>query len=515
MKVKSLYSFDLKKNICNYSFKSFLHMRTFNYKYGLKNINLLSSSKKFSNSNKLKGILNMEKYPEELEKFIENKIVNNDDAKFHDFNLNNKYYTNLNTSFCLLWSEYRLFKNRVEVEISWLKVITKLFKKEIENRILNNINDNFSIEDFLEIKEIEKVTNHDVKAVEYFIKNKLKSLNQPKEIYEMVHFCCTSEDINNISLSLMMKQFVNEIFIPMSNIMIHNFASKSIENSKTGMISRTHGQPATPTTFGKELANFTYRLNDIYYKIQLVKFKGKFNGAVGNFNAHISVRQDINWIEVSKTFIEMMGLEFNPYTTQIENHDSFSELMFLIVQGNNILLDFIRDMLAYDRINYFENKDSNVLLSKAESNIILSNSLLKSISSKLQVSRFQRDLSDSTSMRNFGVIFSYNIKAFILVTEFLEKVKINLKLLSDELDNHWELLAEPMQTILRHNGFKDPYELLKEHTRGKKFNKESYMSLIKSLNLPMEIESKLLSLTPSNYLGNSVEMSNDIYSYLK
>jgi adenylosuccinate lyase len=455
------------------------------------------------------------------------QVISNPNNLFNlDLN-KNTIFNNLNKMYSYLFSEYGFFKYRVLVEVSWLKCLSKLYMKEKKDidikknfNLLDSIYNNFDNESFFRIKEIEKTTNHDVKAVEYYIKEQLDKLKLENEYYEFTHFCCTSEDINNTSLSLIMKEFLNMIYFPVFDNLINSIRQKSSKFANVPMISRTHGQPATPTTFGKEIANFAYRSNELAYKLKQIKIKSKFNGAVGNFNAHFSVDENVNWTECSRHFIEDLGLEFNPYSTQIESHDSFCEILNYIQSINSVLIDLSRDFYSYSYLGYFSNisdDHQNIasICNKVEGELILANNFSKNLSLKLPVSRFQRDLSDSTTMRNFGVAFNHSIKAMILLTEVFDKIQLNTKVLSDELNDHWELLAEPMQTILRFHGFKNPYELLKEETRGKKFTKESYENLIKKLDISESVKEKLLKLTPENYLGNSVEMSKNLKDYIK
>lgn len=495
----------LQVNSCNYFSRNTINGRS-HYNKLIKNSNFGFSNKNDSS-------------------FI-NQVINNPDNLFK-LDLDNKNFKNLNEHYSYLFSEYGFFKYRTIVEVEWLKSLITNFSKEeiiIKTRDeyipkLNKIIDDFNNDSFFRMKEIEKTTNHDVKAVEYYIKEQLSIMKFPNEYYELTHFCCTSEDINNTAQGLMLKEFFNLTYILIFNVMINSFRKQALLNKNSAMMSRTHGQSASPTTFGKELANFAYRANELGYKMKTLELKAKINGAVGNFNAHFYVDSNFDWKNHAKVFIENLGLEFNPYSTQIENHDSICEIMNYMISINTVLVDFCRDMYAYNYLNYFNNKDFNKndrnIFSSTEGELLLSNSLLKGFVTKLPISRFQRDLSDSTTMRNFGVAFNHSLKAMINITEILDKLDVNASYLKEELNDHYELLAEPVQTILRVHKFKDPYELLKKHTRGKKFTKETYEKFISELDCSKSLKEELLKLTPNNYLGNAVEMSESLQDYLK
>ena len=431
-----------------------------------------------------------------------------------------------------LFSEKSLIKARTRVEIEWLKSVVSyilpnsdlndiksniLVNKESIISKLDQIKNNFNNDSALKVKEIEKTTNHDVKAVEYYIKSEIQRENLPDFLYEFTHFCCTSEDINNLSWSLMINEALNTTYLANVCYLVNNMCKLSIDNSDCPMMSRTHGQSATPTTFGKEIANFSYRLNDLSYKIRNIKLKGKINGAVGNFNAHKIIYPNFDWPMHSKVFIENLGLEFNPYTTQIENHDSLCEVLNYISLINTVMIDLTRDLYGYNTLGYLSNTEENrTKLSIAEGNLNLSNKLLKYFTTKLPISRYQRDLSDSTVIRNIGISLGHSILAMSNLNDYLLSVTVKKETMQTELNEHWELLAEPLQTIMRFYGFKDPYEILKEHTRGKKFTKDEYLKLVSSLTtLPKDIQVFLLNLSPSTYLGNSKEMALKIKDYLK
>lgn len=453
-----------------------------------------------------------------------------------NFQIRKKYFSFLSplsnnpslSSFNLVLSEKALMKARTKVEIEWLKLLvsylypqtllcTKNPSKINSDQIINQLDGiiiNFNDSSAEKIKEYEKTTNHDVKAVEYYIKSNFEKYNIPKELKEFTHLCCTSEDINNLSWSLILKEAVESIYLPQLSDLILQLANITINNSDSYMISRTHGQPATPTSFGKEMGNFTYRINELVYKIRNIKLKGKFNGAVGNFNAHIVVNKDFNWEKLSKIFIEKLGFEYNPYTTQIENHDSLCELISYISLLNTVIIDLTRDLISYSNKDYI-NKSKT--LSICESNLKLSNSLNSYFTNKLPISRLQRDLSDSTTLRNISVSLSHSFLTSIKITEYLKGIVVNKELMFNELKSHWELLAEPLQSVMRYYGIENSYELLKKHTRGKEFSKEEYLKLVSTLEnkLPEDVIENLKRLTPEEYVGNSKEKSLTIKKYLK
>ena len=477
-------------------------------------------------------------------------------TNLHYQNLDCKYFTNLNEHYSYLFSEYGYFKYRVIVEIAWLKKVLVSFPlpsltsnsnsnsnsssnfssndslKPLIN-YLDNINSSFNEESFFRIKAIEKITNHDVKAVEYYIKELLKvnskdnkfteGSKQGEEISELTHFCCTSEDINNLSQGMILKEFLCSVYFPMVSLLIHNLKLKAKQYRDQAMVARTHGQPATPTTFGKEMANFAFRINELVFKMKGVGIKGKFNGAVGNYSAHISVSQSLgiefDWIGLSKEFVESLGLEFTAYSTQIECHDSVAEILNYNTMINNVIIDLMRDLYGYNMLGYINNSNNQSLTSTnaystAEGDLLLSNSLSKHLSSKLPISRFQRDLSDSTVLRNLGVAFSFSVKAYSKAIDTIQNISLNKEIIDTEINKHWELLAEPMQSILRYHRFPDPYELMKEHTRGKKFSEETYRGLIESLKLPENLHNQLISMTPATYLGASKKLCDTIDDYL-
>ena len=422
-----------------------------------------------------------------------------------------------------IYSEYGLIHNRVKIEILWLIALSK--DKEIKEvpkfsaklvAKLHNIYMNFNQNDAKSIKKIEKVTNHDVKAIEYWLKNSLKNEKEIIKVSEFIHFACTSEDINNLAYALMLKESLNKVLIPSIESVLKQFYMFSAKFSEISMLAKTHGQTASPTTMGKEFANFGYRLKRQIVQLKDQEILGKINGAVGNFNAHISAYPKKNWQKFSKEFITTIGLTYNPYTTQIEPHDYMAEIFQNISRVNNILIDFNRDIWTYISNGYFKQKTiknevgsstmphkvNPIDFENSEGNLGLSNTLLNHFAMKLPISRLQRDLTDSTVLRNIGLAFSYSLIAYKSCSKGLTKLELNKIIISQDLSQSWEVLAEPIQTVMRKNKIKNPYEKLKDLTRGNQnINKESLHSFIKLLKLPKKDEDYLLKLTPQNYIG--------------
>ncbi|MDD3266440.1 MAG: adenylosuccinate lyase [Burkholderiales bacterium] len=419
-------------------------------------------------------------------------------------------------------SEFGLTKYRVKVEIEWLKFLfnktefglDKLSTSDIS--LLDSIVDNFSIENAKEIKNIEATTNHDVKAVEYFIKNQIASNSILHKNREMVHFACTSEDINNTSYALMLKDSLHQIMIPELKQVLNILTAQAEEYKNTPMMCRTHGQPSTPSTMGKEFYNVAYRLERQIKQLEKQEFLGKINGAVGNYNAHLVAYPDLAWNKLAKEFIETnLGLTFNPYTTQIEPHDYQAEIYDTSRRINTILIDLCRDIWAYISISYFKQKvkagevGSSTMPHKvnpidfenAEGNFGLSSAMLGHLAEKLPVSRWQRDLTDSTVQRNIGVGFGYMLLAISSLKKGLGKLEINVTAIEQDLDNNWELLAEPIQTVMRKCNIENAYEKLKDLTRGKKVDANGIKEFVNGLDLPESEKEKLRNLTPDNYIG--------------
>ena len=431
-----------------------------------------------------------------------------------------------------IFSEYGLIRNRVKIEILWLIALSK--DKEIKevpkfsaktNLKLNSIIKNFSQKDAEAVKKIEKVTNHDVKAVEYWLKDSLKNEKEIVKISEFIHFACTSEDINNLAYALMIKEGLNKVLIPAIESISKRTSLYSNKFSEISMLAKTHGQIASPTTMGKEFSNFSYRLKRQILQLKKQEILGKINGAVGNFNAHISAYPKKNWQKFSKEFISSIGLVYNPYTTQIEPHDFMAELFQTISRVNIILIDFNRDIWTYISSGYFKQKTiknevgsstmphkvNPIDFENSEGNLGMSNALLHHFSEKLPISRLQRDLTDSTVLRNIGLAFSFSLIAYKSCLKGLTKLEINKIKINQDLDQAWEVLAEPIQTVMRKNGIKNPYEKLKDLTRGNQnINKESLHAFIKILKLPLEDKNYLLKLTPHNYIGKAILLAKKV-----
>ena len=415
-------------------------------------------------------------------------------------------------------SEYGLIYFRVLVEIKWLQTLASHPKiKELKlNKDLNSIITNFNEKDAKRIKTIESKTNHDVKAIEYFLKEKIKL----REIHGFIHFACTSEDINNLAYGLMLKTARKDCLKPIMAKLIKILTKQAHNYAKQPMLSRTHGQPASPTTMGKELANFVARLKRQYEQILTMPIMGKFNGAVGNYNAHMAAYPDINWPALSKKLVTSLGLTWNQYTTQIEPHDAMAELFDAISRFNTILIDLCRDIWGYISIGYLKQKikatetGSSVMPHKvnpidfenAEGNLGVANALLNHFSAKLPISRWQRDLSDSTVLRNIGTALAHSLIAYKSILQGLNKITINKQRLNDDLEQNWQVLAEAVQTVMRRYNIEKPYEKLKKLTRGKKINQQTLHNFIDTLQLPDVVKKDLKKLTPAMYVGNSMKL---------
>ncbi len=427
-----------------------------------------------------------------------------------------------------IFSEFGLMRFRVLVEIRWLQTLAA--QNDIEevptltdeaNASLNNITDNFSEKDALRIKDIENTTNHDVKAVEYFIKEKITGNKALERISEFIHFACTSEDINNLSYALMLKKSHEQILRPTLVKVINAITTLTIKYADQAMLARTHGQTASPTTLGKEMGVFAHRLNRQLSQLDEINFLGKINGAVGNFNAHLSAYPDVDWTTLSKTFVEDLGLDWNPHTTQIESHDYMAEYFQALSRSNTILIDFCRDVWGYISLAYFKqgtvageigsstmpHKVNPIDFENAEGNLELSNSILTSLAEKLPISRWQRDLSDSTTIRNNGTGIAYTLLAYKSCLQGISKLDTTPEVLADDLDNAWEVLAEPVQTVMRRYGIEKPYEKLKDLTRGQSINVKILHNFINSLEIPDADKKRLLDLTPATYTGNASEQA--------
>ena len=430
-----------------------------------------------------------------------------------------------------IFSEYGLIRFRVLVEVRWLQQLSQHPQisevqpfSEDANALLNNLVDNFSVEQAQQIKEIERTTNHDVKAVEYFIKESIADNAELNAVSEYIHFACTSEDINNLSHALMLKAGRDTVVVPA----LTDITDKLTEMAKTfadiPMLSRTHGQTASPTTVGKEIANVVYRLRRQLQQLSSVPLLGKINGAVGNYNAHLSAYSDIDWADNAQQFIEGLGLSFNPYTTQIEPHDYMAELFDALSRSNTILIDFARDIWGYISLGYFKQKTiagevgsstmphkvNPIDFENAEGNMGIANALFGHLTAKLPISRWQRDLTDSTVLRNMGVGMGYSMIAFASLDKGLGKLEINQQRLQEDLDNCWEVLAEPIQTVMRRYGIEKPYEKLKALTRGNAIDQATIKAFVEGLDMPDQAKTDLIALLPSTYIGNAVEQAKKI-----
>ncbi|WP_313552163.1 adenylosuccinate lyase [Pseudomonas sp.] len=431
-----------------------------------------------------------------------------------------------------IFSEYGLIRFRAMVEVRWLQRLASHdaipevapFSTQA-NEILEKLVTSFSLEQAERVKEIERTTNHDVKAIEYLLKEQAAALPELNAVSEFIHFACTSEDINNLSHALMLREGRDTVLLPlMRNIagaireLAHRFAD-------VPMLSRTHGQPASPTTLGKELANVVYRLDRQIKQIAGIELLGKINGAVGNYNAHLSAYSQINWEANAQAFVENdLGLTWNPYTTQIEPHDYIAELFDAIARFNTILIDFDRDIWGYISLGYFKQKTvageigsstmphkvNPIDFENSEGNLGIANALLQHLASKLPISRWQRDLTDSTVLRNLGVGFAHSVIAYEATLKGISKLELNAQRIADDLDNCWEVLAEPVQTVMRRYGVANPYEKLKELTRGKGISADALQTFIEGLDIPAEAKAELKALTPANYIGNAIEQAKRI-----
>jgi adenylosuccinate lyase len=429
------------------------------------------------------------------------------------------------------FSEYGLIRNRVRVEIAWLKALASASAigecPEFSGATiaeLDSIVANFSVADADAIKTIETRTNHDVKAMEYWLKERLAGNADVMRVSEFIHFACTSEDINNVSHALMLKHAVTGSLLPELDRVIARLRELAHQLADLPMLARTHGQPATPTTLGKEMANIAARLMKSRGQIAAVALTAKFNGAVGNYNAHLAAYPDIDWESFNRRFIESLGLEFNPYTIQIEPHDAMAELFDAMARANTILIDADRDIWQYISLGYFKQKlkegeiGSSTMPHKvnpidfenSEGNLGLANAVLRHLAEKLPISRLQRDLTDSTVLRNMGVAFGYTLLAFDSSLRGLNKLEANPQRLAEDLDDAWEVLAEPVQTVMRRFGVPNPYEQLKELTRGKGIEKDALRQFIAKLPLPEADRQRLLDMTPASYIGKAAELAKKI-----
>ncbi|MBE8214727.1 MAG: adenylosuccinate lyase [Endozoicomonadaceae bacterium] len=429
-----------------------------------------------------------------------------------------------------IFSEYGLMRHRILIEIKWFEMLSNhtLFDVLPElsaetTQILYTLYDDFSLADAEQIKSIESITNHDVKAIEYFIKEKFKTHETLRPYREFVHFACTSEDINNLAYALMLKAGCKVLMNEVHHIAM-NLKDLAHQYAEQPMLSRTHGQTATPTTLGKEIANVVYRLNRQIKQLKSIPILGKINGAVGNYNAHHVAYSNIDWIKLTQDFIETLALSYNPYTTQIEPHDMLSEHFDIIRRINVILIDFNRDIWGYISLGYFKQKinpneiGSSTMPHKvnpidfenSEGNLHVANALLTTLSEKLPTSRWQRDLTDSTLLRNIGPLFSHSLISYLSTLKGIHKLEANIKRIDEDLDQAWEVLAEPVQVVMRQYNLPSPYEQLKQLSRGKKLTQTILHQFIQTLNLPSQEKIKLLALTPRTYIGYADQLAKTI-----
>ncbi|MGL5633248.1 MAG: adenylosuccinate lyase [Azovibrio sp.] len=430
-----------------------------------------------------------------------------------------------------LFSEFGLIHRRLQVEIEWLKALAaESHFAEISSFSASTIAEldglviNFGPADAAEVKAIEATTNHDVKALEYWIKKKLASNAEVMKVSEFIHFACTSEDINNLAHALMLKAARDQVMLPSLDGVIARLRELAHDLAAVPMMSRTHGQPATPTTMGKEMANTVYRLTRARARVEGVGLLGKINGAVGNYNAHLAAYPSYDWEAFAKRFVEKLGLEFNPYTIQIEPHDAMAELYDALARINTILIDLDRDVWGYISLGFFKQKvkagevGSSTMPHKvnpidfenSEGNLGLANVVLRHLSEKLPVSRWQRDLTDSTVLRNMGVAMGYTLLGYDSLQRGLNKLEVNVQAMHADLDGNWELLAEPIQTVMRRYGIANPYEKLKELTRGTRVSREGMQAFVQSLEIPEAAKTELLQLTPWDYIGKAAELAKRI-----
>ncbi|GAB1231735.1 adenylosuccinate lyase [Ferrigenium sp. UT5] len=430
------------------------------------------------------------------------------------------------------FSEFGLIRYRLRVEIEWLKAlsaepaIVELPPFSVATIAwLDQLAAEFSEADAEQIKTIECRTNHDVKAIEYWLREKLEENDETKDALEFIHFACTSEDINNLSHALMLRHARDEVMLPTLRVIIDKLQDLAHAHASLPLLCRTHGQTATPSTLGKEMANVVYRLRRAHARIAGVEIMGKINGAVGNYNAHLSAYPDVDWEGFAKRFVEARGLAFNPYTIQIEPHDCMAELYDAYARANTILIDLNRDLWGYISLGYFKqrvvagevgsstmpHKVNPIDFENAEGNLGLANALLKHLSEKLPISRWQRDLTDSTVLRNMGVALGYTLLAYESCVKGLNKLEANPQKLAEDLDHSWEVLAEPIQTVMRRYNIENAYDKLKELTRGKGgINRESLAAFIHTLAIPESEKLRLQALRPETYIGKAAELAKRI-----
>jgi len=440
-------------------------------------------------------------------------------------------YGNKTADLRAIFSEYGLIKHRVLVEVRWLQMLaaqTEISEvpalSQHANDILNRIAEQFSIEDAQRVKHIESTTNHDVKAVEYFLKEKITGNTELEAISEFIHFACTSEDINNLAYALMLREARTQSTLPMMDELVDAITQLAHDNADQPMLSRTHGQTASPTTLGKEMANVAHRLRRQREQLKSIEILGKINGATGNYNAHLSAYPDLDWPALAEKFITDLGLDWNPYTTQIEPHDYIAEIFDAQARFNTILIDYCRDVWGYISLGYFKqrtiageigsstmpHKVNPIDFENAEGNLGMANALFNHLATKLPISRWQRDLTDSTVLRNLGVGCAHSVISYQSCLKGISKLETNPDKLLADLDAAWEVLAEPIQTVMRRYGIENPYEKLKEMTRGTKVDQQSIQKFIGTLDIPEQAKQQLLKMTPMSYTGDAENLAKSI-----
>lgn len=430
-----------------------------------------------------------------------------------------------------IFSEYGLIRSRVVVEIRWLQSLANHpaiaevpALSPAAQALLEAMISDFGEADAERVKSIERTTNHDVKAIEYLIKEKFAGNGELEKISEFVHFACTSEDINNLSHALMLREGRDHVLLPLADQVIDSIRTLAHRYAEQPMLSRTHGQPASPTTLGKEMANVVARLLRQRRQIAETALLGKINGAVGNYNAHICAYPEVDWPAHARQFVESLGIQWNPYTIQIEPHDYMAELFDAVARFNTILIDFCRDVWSYISIGYFKQKTvagevgsstmphkvNPIDFENAEGNLGIANALFGHLAMKLPVSRWQRDLTDSTVLRNMGVGFGYSTLAWQSALRGIGKLEVDAQRLADDLDSNWEVLAEPIQTVMRRYGIEQPYEKLKALTRGQRVDQSGMQAFIDTLDLPESVRNELKALTPARYIGNAAQQARNV-----
>jgi len=430
-----------------------------------------------------------------------------------------------------IFSELGLIRHRVLVEVRWLQALARHPGiPEVPplsahaQRLLDAMVEDFKVDDAQRVKNIERTTNHDVKAVEYFIKERIAGNAELEAISEFIHFACTSEDINNLCHAIMAREGRGQILLPLMDALIAALRELAHRHADLPMLARTHGQPASPTTLGKEMANLAYRLRAQRERVAAVELLGKLNGAVGNYNAHLAAYPEVDWPAFTREFVESLGLTWNPYTTQIEPHDYLAELFDAVARFNTVAIDLCRDLWGYISLGYFRQKTvagevgsstmphkvNPIDFENAEGNLGVANAILGHLSAKLPISRWQRDLSDSTVLRNLGVGVAHTTIALQSALRGLAKLEADPSRLAEDLEANWEVLAEPIQTVMRRHGVERPYERLKELTRGQRIGQKDMQAFIAGLEIPEEAKARLRALTPAGYIGNAAQQAKEI-----